>query len=77
VVNNYPGWLADLIEKNEFGRAVCPGSAERLADALAHMASNSDAAEKMWKSARKFAEDNFDRGMLAAKFVHTIESTVT
>jgi glycosyltransferase involved in cell wall biosynthesis len=57
--------------------AVRPGSADLLADALADMASNSDAAGKMGKSARKFAEDNFDRGMLAANFVQTIESTVT
>jgi glycosyltransferase involved in cell wall biosynthesis len=77
VVNNYPGWLADMIEKNQFGLAVCPGSAELFADALVNLASNSAAAENMGKSARKFAEDNFDRGMLATKFVHTIESTVT
>jgi glycosyltransferase involved in cell wall biosynthesis len=76
VVNNYPGWLADMIEKNQFGMAVRPGSAELLADALADMANNSVAADEMGKSARKFAEDSFNRGMLAVKFVHTIESSV-
>jgi glycosyltransferase involved in cell wall biosynthesis len=76
VVNNYPGWLADMIEKNQFGIAVRPVSAELLADALADMANNSVAADEMGKSARKFAEDSFNRGMLAVKFVHTIESSV-
>jgi glycosyltransferase involved in cell wall biosynthesis len=76
VVNNYPGWLADMIEKNQFGVAVRPGSAELFADALANLASNSAAAENMGKSARKFAEHNFNREMLAAKFVQTIESSV-
>lgn len=38
VLNNYPGWLADIITRSECGYAVPPDDPGAFADALVHAA---------------------------------------
>lgn len=73
VVNNYPGWLAGLIEKHQCGIAVPPRQAGALADALIRLADNADAQRATGGHARRLAETDFARDSLAARFTHTLE----
>lgn len=40
VLNNYPGWLADMIEENELGVVVPPNNAKAFADGLIKLVDN-------------------------------------
>ena len=73
IVNNYPGWVADLIRDKECGIAVPPDLPEAFADALQSMAENRDELGEMGRRARCLAEREFDRDKLAAKFVQVLE----
>jgi glycosyltransferase involved in cell wall biosynthesis len=74
VLNNYPGWLAGLIEENQCGIAVPPGQPEVFADALEKLSDDADRCCEMGRQARRLAEQRFDRLRLAAEFVNLLES---
>ena len=42
VLNNYPGWIAEMINKYECGYAICPDDPKAFANALVDAAENSD-----------------------------------
>lgn len=69
VLNNYPGWLAGLIEENGCGFAVPPDDPQAFADALIAAADDRDALAEMGRRARILAETNFDREKLSAEWV--------
>ena len=69
VINNYPGWLAGIIEQTQCGFAVQPEDPIAFADALEKAASQKDELIQMGTNARKLAESQFDRQQLAAKWV--------
>lgn len=73
VLNNYPGWLAEIIDKNDCGIAVPPDNPEAFADALAYLRDNPDRAAAMGCNARALAERNFNRQTLADEFVMFLE----
>ena len=73
VLNNYPGWLAELIEKNKCGIAVPPDRPELFADALIKLADSPDLRREMGRNARILAEKQFDRKILADKLVDFLE----
>ncbi|WP_085299954.1 glycosyltransferase family 4 protein [Cognaticolwellia mytili] len=69
VLNNYPGWVADLINENHCGIAVPPNSPEDFAQALIFLASQPAQLEKMSINAKLLAQTTFDRKLLAQDFV--------
>ena len=73
VVNNYPGWLADMIQDNDCGLAVAPNDPEALASALVKLADSPDRRKLMGVRSRQLAERGFSRESLAGKFVQTLE----
>lgn len=73
VLNNYPGWLADIIKENQCGYAVPPSDAEAFADALEHAADHRQEIKEMGKRARNLAQGEFDRLKLADHFVEWLE----
>ena len=73
VLNNYPGWLADMISEANIGIAVNPTDSGEFADALIRLADNPDERKGMGLRARRFAEDNFGRQELADVFVGELE----
>jgi glycosyltransferase involved in cell wall biosynthesis len=73
VLNNYPGWLADMIAENKCGVVVSPENPVAFADALEYMADNRDEAAKMGENAHALARRAFDRRKLADKFVDWLE----
>lgn len=75
VLNNYPGWLAEIIGKCDCGIDVPPADPEAFADALVTMRDNPDMLSRMGLNARTLAEKEFNREMLADQFVGFLEKT--
>ena len=69
VINNYPGWLAEMIEKTQCGIAVPPDDPIAFADALEKAAIKKEVLTLMGENARHLAESQFDRVLLADKWV--------
>lgn len=72
VLNNYPGWLADMIRDNDCGFAVPPEDPKKFADALEHAAGNRSALKAMGENSRVMAQREFDRALLADRWVDWI-----
>ncbi len=73
VLNNYPGWLADLIGEHRCGLAVPPRDPEAFADALCELADNPERRREYGRNARQLAEKEFSRSRLAGEFVDWLE----
>lgn len=69
VLNNYPGWLAGLIEAHDCGYAVPPDDADAFADAMIQAAENRDALAKKGQRARELAVSAFARAKLSQDWV--------
>ena len=76
IINNYPGWLADMIGQNKLGEVVEPDNAKAFAEALVRMVDNPDALAVFSKNARALAEKEFDREILGNRFVSFFEKIV-
>jgi glycosyltransferase involved in cell wall biosynthesis len=72
VLNNYPGWLAEMIKDNNLGIVTSPGDAREFANALVKLSGDRDRLKDMRREARNFAEVNFDWQILAAGFEQAI-----
>lgn len=72
VLNNYPGWLADMINENSCGFAMIPDDAAAFADALEGAAADRNALKEMGQRGRKLAQEQFDRRLLADRWVEWV-----
>jgi glycosyltransferase involved in cell wall biosynthesis len=70
---NMDGWMRELVEDNEAGVYVRAGDATELAEKLAWLRDNPDAAERMGRNARALAEREFGRDELAARALAVLE----
>lgn len=73
VLNNYPGWLAELIGEHRCGIAVPPRDPEAFADALCKLAEAPELRREYGTNARRLAENKFSRDRLATEFVDWLE----
>ncbi|OEU77175.1 MAG: glycosyltransferase WbuB [Desulfuromonadales bacterium C00003107] len=73
VLNNYPGWLAGMIDEHKCGLAVPPSDSQAFADALEYMAKHREELGEMGKNSRRLAEQEFSRSILADRFVKWLE----
>ena len=69
VLNNYPGWLADMIQEEDCGFAVPPDDTPAFADALERAASDRAALKTKGIRAAALAVRRFDRLKLADQWV--------
>lgn len=76
VLNNYPGWLAGMIEKEQCGYAVPPADPSAFADALESAAANREMLKVMGANSRALAEREFDRDKLSDHWVEWLEGTL-
>lgn len=76
VLNNYPGWVADLIRAHDCGVVVEPGRPEAFADALEGLARYPERLPAMAASARHLAEQMFARRDLANRFRMILEDQI-
>ncbi len=73
VLNNYPGWLAEIIEKNDFGIVVPPDDPSAFAKAILRLRDDPAQCEAMGRRARQLAEQRFSRDQLADQFIRVLE----
>lgn len=69
VINNYPGWIAELIKEHQFGFAIPPNDPIAFADALERAAEDRAALELMGQRGLALARSQFSRQFLADKWV--------
>lgn len=74
ILNNYPGWLADMIQQHELGHAIAPDDASGFADALIYCRDHKQQLAESGRNARRLAEQNFGRDKLGLEFVEFLES---
>jgi glycosyltransferase involved in cell wall biosynthesis len=74
VLNNYPGWISELISKNNCGVTVLPDNPEGFADCLVKLELEKFKLTEMSVNARKLAETQFDRNILSNKWVEWVIS---
>ncbi|MBX9468087.1 MAG: glycosyltransferase family 4 protein [Rhizobium sp.] len=72
VLNNYPGWLAGLIEETDCGFAVPPDDPATFADALIAAASNREALRQKGMNAQELAKTRFSRAKLSSEWVQWV-----
>lgn len=72
VLNNYPGWLAQLIAENDCGFAVPPDDSNALADALIAAANDRAGLLQKGEHARRLAKTDFSREILAKQWVEWV-----
>lgn len=77
VLNNYPGWLADMIQENKLGIVVPPKDANAFAEGLISLLDDDTYRTGCGQRARAFAEANFSRKSLADKFVSFLEEVIS
>ncbi|MFE2008528.1 glycosyltransferase family 4 protein [Pseudomonas guariconensis] len=73
VLNNYPGWLAQMIVEEDCGFAVAPEDPDAFADALEQAASDRVVLKAKGERGRQLAARQFDRKLLAGQFVKWLE----
>jgi len=76
VLNNYPGWLADVLKTSQCGVAVPPDDPVAFADALCMLADDRELRRVYGQNARRLAETAFDRHQLATQFAEWLEQSV-
>lgn len=73
VINNYPGWLAEMIKQYDCGIAVPPENTIALVEGLMALSKDDSRCQKMGIAARVLAETRFSRENLASQFCNFIE----
>lgn len=73
VVNNYPGWIADLITENSCGELAEPNEAISFANAMEKLADDKELRIKLGRNGRALAEKEFTRDDLSEKFTMFLE----
>jgi glycosyltransferase involved in cell wall biosynthesis len=76
VLNNYPGWLADMIRENHCGLVAPPDNPSAFADAVVWMRDHREELDAMGARSRQLAESQFSRDRLGGMFVKTLEASV-
>ncbi len=73
ILNNYPGWLSEMIVENNLGKAIPPENPEAFANALIEMSLDKGKLQVMGNNARNFAQEKFNRKLLATQFLEALE----
>lgn len=76
VLNNYPGWLAEMIEREQCGYAVPPANPAAFADVLERAAAERDQLLVMGKKAKALAKREFDRDKMANEWADWVIGVV-
>jgi glycosyltransferase involved in cell wall biosynthesis len=75
VVNNYPGWVADLLNEYRCGFVVPPDDPVKYADTLQQIYKNRSDLAEIRERCRTLGKSQFNRDMLSANFVKVLETT--
>jgi glycosyltransferase involved in cell wall biosynthesis len=70
---NTDGWLRELVERNEAGVFVRPGDPAHLADQVSFLQGQPELVQTMGRNARRLAEAEFSRDLLAERMLAVLE----
>ncbi len=73
VLNNYPGWLANVITDNRCGMVAPADNAQAFVEAVLWLRDHPDERRAMGARSRELAERSFSRDQLAGEFVTFLE----
>ena len=73
VLNNYPGWLSELIDESDCGFSVPPENLIAFADVLEKAADNRLHLKLKGSKAKTLAIEQFNRKVLASRWVDQLE----
>lgn len=73
VINNYPGWLAEMIHRQQCGCVVPPGDTTRLVNCLIELHTKPALCQHMGQNSRQLAQTQFSRLHLANNFCEFIK----
>ncbi|TEA79951.1 glycosyltransferase family 4 protein [Allopusillimonas ginsengisoli] len=76
VLNNYPGWISDMILEKNCGYTVPPDNSIAFADALEHALCNKQILKQMGRNATALAREQFDRDDLSTSFCDWLEAAI-
>ena len=76
VINNYPGWLAELIIKNNCGIVIPSNDPVAFSDSLIKLKEDPKTTMEMGKNSIILAKDSFNRDKLSSQFVNFLESCI-
>lgn len=76
MIVNSAGWTKDLVEDNDCGVYVPAGDGIALAEACIHLASNPEIRDRMGQSARRLAEEQFDRSIQARRLLDVLQLAI-
>jgi glycosyltransferase involved in cell wall biosynthesis len=72
VLTNYPGWVADLLEKNNCGFSCLAGDASKFADKIEYILANKELLKNMGRNAKQLAEKEFNRSLMSSYWVEWV-----
>ena len=75
IINNYPGWIADLISEYNAGIVVEPRNPHAFAQALINLADNHQLTLTAGLNSRSLAEKMFSRSELADQWLNVLLAT--
>ena len=73
IIQSTKGWIKDLVEQEHCGLNVEPSSPQSFASAIALLAGDALQAKRMGKSAKRLAENDFNRDFLSTLFLEKIK----
>lgn len=73
ILNNYPGWITDMVNTNDLGFAIPPDNIDIFASTLINASENKTKLLAMGKNCSVFAQQ-FDRSVLSTQFVEYLET---
>ncbi|KZY27525.1 hypothetical protein A3726_25030 [Erythrobacter sp. HI0037] len=76
VLNNYPGWLAEIIENEKCGIVTPPDDPEAFANGLVILAEDRKETSRMGTRAGQLAERDFSRELLARQWALCVEGVM-
>ncbi|NQV77621.1 MAG: glycosyltransferase family 4 protein [Lutibacter sp.] len=74
VLNNYPGWISNLIEEKNCGVTIPPDDPGAFADGLLKISNNRNKLNLMSINAKQLARKSFDRVILGKEWVDWVIS---
>ena len=72
VLNNYPGWLSEIINEHNCGVAIPPNNPKLFAKTLISLSKNPNRMKSMSHNSKKLAQNKFDRRKLSKTFVNFV-----
>ena len=76
IINNYPGWISNIINENNVGISVKPNDYNAFADALIYLAENKASYKNKSMNARKLAVKDFSSKKISTRVRKLVEGLI-